>query len=203
MAADCGSQNTQLFRVRVEYEIHDGVASQLETTEELIAMVRSLVLNEALAMPKPAALEYLTDDDGSVLLGWLASDVLYVRFAGRLSAAIGEAYVARLQTSLTNVQSVSYFSDASALQSYDLLARSAFVRFVLANRRVLTSMVMLTWSTGVGPVAANIAATLGDDFEVLTDPKEFATRLLQVAPFARRQLDPKTWQRKPMATVAR
>jgi hypothetical protein len=155
-------------------------------------------------MARPAELELLTDEGGSVLLGWLAPDVLFVRFTGRLSSELADAYVPRLETLLQSSRhSVRYFSDASALTSYDLLARSAFVRMVLANRRALSSMVMLTWSAGVGPIAQNLAATLGDAVEVLTDPKQFDVRLLQAAPLAKQRLDPKTWHRVPTSSVVR
>jgi hypothetical protein len=154
-------------------------------------------------MGKPADLELLSDGAGSVLLGWLAPEVLFVRYTGRLSAELGDAYVARLQALLAGAPPVRYFSGASGLNSYDLLARSAFVRMVLANRRALSSMTMLTWNEGVGPVATNIAASLGDAVEVLADAKEFEARLLQAAPFARQRLDPKTWHRRPMSPVLR
>jgi hypothetical protein len=166
-------------------------------------MLRSAVPKGTVAMAQLIDLEVLTDEGGSVVLGWLASNVLYVRFTGRLSAELGEAYVARLQTLLANMQSVRYFSDASALHSYDLLARSAFVRFVFANRSVLSSMVMLTWSEALAPSPPTVAATLGNGIDVLTDAKEFEARLLQAAPLARQKLDPKTWQRKPLSPVAR
>jgi hypothetical protein len=146
-------------------------------------------------------LEFLTDDNGSVAFGWVGPGVFYARFTGDLSAKLGSAYVTRLKSMLSTVQTVRYFADASALQSYDLLARSAFVRFVLANRRVFASMITLTWSAGIDAAARKYADTLGGFVDILTDAHDFDTRLLQAAPLARRKLDPKTWVRRALCDL--
>ena len=75
----------------------------------------------------------------------------------------------RLHALVTDVSSLRYFSDASALESYDLLARSAFARVVLANRRRFDEIVFLTWAEGVSSTARALVAVLGEPIEILTD----------------------------------
>ena len=141
------------------------------------------------------ALEVLAEAEGSVTFGWLDRGVFYTRFVGALSTEIGIKFAARLQAALDLVPSLRYFSDASALKTYDLLARSAFIRVVLANRRKFTSLLMLTWSQGITKATSAFIVALGEPVEVLTDAATFEARLVQAAPLAKQKLDPKTWKR--------
>src|SRR5579859_5883914 len=140
-------------------------------------------------------LEVIGDAEGSATLGWVADGVFYARFVGGLSAKIGVKYAARLQELVNQVSSLQYFSDASALQTSDLLARSAFTRVVLANRRKFTSIVLLTWPDGITQVTRAFAAAIGEPVDVLTDPLQFEKRLIHAAPLAKHKLDPKAWVR--------
>jgi hypothetical protein len=150
-----------------------------------------------------AALEVLKDDEGSVTLGWVARGVFYSRFAGSLSAELGKAHVARLGESLLWASSLLYFSDASALYQYDLLARSAFTRLVLENRRKISRLVMLTWSTGVTPSATAFAAAVGDSVTLLTEPAVFEKLLVAEAPLARQRIDSRAWVNESTPSVVR
>lgn len=150
-----------------------------------------------------AALEVLRDDEGSVTLGWVGRGVFYSRFVGSLSAELGNTHVARLGEGLLLASSLLYFSDASALYQYDLLARSAFTRLVLENRRKFSRLVMLTWSTGVTPSAAAFAAAVGDSVTLLTDSTAFETLLEAAAPLARQRIDLRPWVNEPTPSVVR
>jgi hypothetical protein len=141
-----------------------------------------------------SGLQILKDDRGSVALGWVASQVLYAQIVGNLSATLGAAYASQIQILLGQVSGARYFfADASGLKSYDLLARSAFVRVVHANRRAFASVVVLTWSGGISRAAEAFAATLGNIVELITDKHEFDLRLRSAAPLAEHYLNPKTW----------
>ncbi len=139
----------------------------------------------------------MSDTDGSIVFGWLAPNTLYVRFTGGLSATLGSAFAVRFQGLLEGKTSVRFFNDGSGLKHYDLLARSAIVRVLLANRRSFDSFTLLTWAGDVGPAAQAFLVALGDGVEFLTSAEEFEARLLRFAPHARQKLDPKTWVRRP------
>jgi|GEM_PF-2700139 hypothetical protein len=152
--------------------------------------------------PYQSAFEVLSDDAGSVTLGWVADAVFYTRFTGGLSAPVGMAYAARLRDLLSGVSSLSYFADSSALSHYELLARSAFARLILENRRKFSELVMLTWSVGVTHDGAAFATAVGDPITLLTDAREFEQRLLAVAPLAKQRLDPRMWERSSVSKIA-
>jgi hypothetical protein len=137
------------------------------------------------------ALEIIEDDSGSVTIGWVGDAVLYCRYTGALTAELGARHAQRLQALIGAVESVRYFADASRLQQYDLLARSAFVRLVLANRRKFKSIVLLTWSAGISPVTEGVSQAMGGGTEILTDASAFEAKLLAAAPLAKLKLDPK------------
>ncbi|HEX3852887.1 MAG TPA: hypothetical protein VHW01_18115 [Polyangiaceae bacterium] len=150
--------------------------------------------------PHRSAFEVLSDDEGSVTLGWVAEDVFYTRFTGGLSATIGMAHAARLRDLLAGVSSLSYFADSSALSHYELLARSAFARLILENRRKFSELVMLTWSVGVSHAGSAFATAVGDPITLLTDARDFEQRLVAAAPLAKQRLDPRMWE-KPSASA--
>jgi hypothetical protein len=134
----------------------------------------------------PAGLDLLEDRAGAISYGFIAPRVLYTRFVGSLSAELGSSYVQRIEALLRDVSTCAFFSDSSALDQYDCVARTRFVRFVLEQRVKLASLVMLTWSEGVSPAARTFAALIGEPVAVLTDPAEFDRLLSNVAPAPRR-----------------
>lgn len=137
----------------------------------------------------PHVSKQLGDDHGSVTLDWVADGVLFARSEGSLSAQLGGAFARALQTQLQNATLVHYFGDASRLDQYDLLARSAFMRVVLADRKKFQSFTLLTWAEGVSSVAQKFAELMGPSAAVLTDRADFDRRLLRMAPGARVVLD--------------
>ena len=137
-------------------------------------------------MSHSAPLELITDSAGSVTFGWIDDGVFYARFSRSLSARLGEAFAARLRVGAQSCASLKYFGDARALESYDLLARSAFVRVVVEHRRKFESLTILNWAgTDLSPA---LVATLGDNVLVTKDPIEFEARLMATAPRARQKL---------------
>jgi hypothetical protein len=133
--------------------------------------------------------KHLSDDHGSVSLDWVAPTVLFTRIEGSLSAELGGAFARTLQAQFQSVPMLHYFGDASRLDQYDLLARSAFMRVVLADRRRIQSFSFLTWAEGLSSVAQKFADLIGPTALVLTDRLEFEQRLLRYAPGARVVLD--------------
>ena len=152
--------------------------------------------------PYRSAFEILSDEEGSVTLGWVAEGVFHTRFTGGISAAIGMAYAARLRDLIAGVSSLIYFADSSMLSHYELLARSALARLLLENRRKFSALVMLTGSVGDTHAGAAFAAAVGDPITQLTDAREFEQCLLAVAPLAKQRLDPRMWERAPAANSA-
>jgi hypothetical protein len=134
----------------------------------------------------PAGLDLLEDRGGAVSCGFIAPRVLYSRFVGDLSAELGTSYVQRLERLLSTVPGLAYFSDCSALNRYDCVAKARFVRFLLEHRVKLACLVMLTWSEGISPAARKLAATVGEPISILTDPAEFDQVLSNLAPRPRR-----------------
>ncbi|HEY5957959.1 MAG TPA: hypothetical protein VIV60_15455 [Polyangiaceae bacterium] len=132
--------------------------------------------------------DLLCDSDGTVVFGWACPAVFYTRFEGGLTSLTGHAYATRLGALVAQTDGVSFFCDSSRLKQYDLLARSAFVRVVLAHRCKFTSITMLTWAEGISLATKALVETLGDPIDVLTDIALFEARLLKAAPQSRRKL---------------
>ena len=133
-----------------------------------------------------APLEMLADASGSVTFGWAGQGVYYARFSRSLSARLGEEFASRLRVAAQSVSSLKYFSDARALESYDLLARSAFVRVLTEHRRAFEQINVLPW---VGDaINSSLLEKLGHTLIVSKDAIEFEARLLACAPSARSKL---------------
>jgi hypothetical protein len=141
-------------------------------------------------MSYSAPLELLTDASGSVTFGWMEQGVYYARFSHCLSARLGEAFAARLRSAVQGSAPIKYYGDGRALESYDLLARSAFVRVVSEHRRRFESITLLAWSGG--EVSDVLVRTLGQPTIVTSDAIDFESRLFASAPRARYKLGAKT-----------
>jgi hypothetical protein len=86
--------------------------------------------------------------------------------------------------------SIKYFGDGRALESYDLLASSAFVRVVTEHRKKFEQINLLSWAGGeLSPAFLN---ALGEPVFVSRDDIDFESRLLAVAPRARSKLGGKS-----------
>ena len=131
------------------------------------------------------SLEMLADVVGSVTFGWADAGVFYARFSRCLSARNGQAFAARLRSTARIGARFKYFADARALESYDLLARSALVRVISEHRRLFEQINLLAWDGDVSPA---FVSALGEPVYVTKDPIEFEARLLGAAPRARATL---------------
>jgi hypothetical protein len=131
----------------------------------------------------------LSDDHGSASLDWVRDGVLFARTEGSLSARLGAAFARALQSQIQAAPMLHYFGDASRLDQYDLLARSAFMRVVLQDRQKIRTFTLLTWAEGVSSVARAFAELIGPSATILTDRTDFDRRLLRAAPEARTVLD--------------
>lgn len=131
----------------------------------------------------PAGLRMLEDRQGAIAFGYVAPRVFYARFVGQLSAELGVTYVRELELVTRELNTLAYFADASALESYDPDARSAFERFVAVERSKLASIVILSWLGAAGPASRKFPSSLGDAIKVLSDPLEFERALCNIAPF--------------------
>lgn len=154
-------------------------------------------------MPHTRPLELLTDATGSVTFGWVDVGVFYARFSHGLSAELGVAYANRLQALVEKAPCIKYFGDGRALEHYDLLARSAFVRVVLAQRQKFEALDLLAWSGGVSVSARSIVGSLGQPAFATSDPNEFEARLFAMAPRARWKVEPRVERVSPRSTLRR
>jgi hypothetical protein len=136
-------------------------------------------------MSYAAPFELLADAAGSVTFGWADEGVFYARFSRVLSARVGEAFAAQLRLA-TKGRPFKYFADAHALESYDLLARSAIVRVVSEHRRKFEQINILAWSAG--ELSDAFVAAMGEPLYVTRDALDFEARLLALAPRARAKL---------------
>ncbi|HEY3494096.1 MAG TPA: hypothetical protein VGK73_05395, partial [Polyangiaceae bacterium] len=96
---------------------------------------------------------------------------------------------ARLERFLGETKQVRYFVDAASLRTYDLLARSAIVRVMLANRSRFQNILLLNWDESGRSAATSPLTALGDLLQVILDPADFQARLLKAAPFATHRLN--------------
>lgn len=128
------------------------------------------------------AMDLVREPEGSVMFGWLAPGVFFARFAGRLSAAMGEAHVAALQRAVDTTPTIQYFADCNQLSSYDLMARSGFVRVLLSNRKKFRDIVIWDWSGSPTQNGKTLAETVGEPVISLSDRVEFERRLSLAAP---------------------
>ena|GEM_PF-1264330 len=129
-----------------------------------------------------------SDAEGSVVMSWVGESVLWARFSGHLSRPLASAYAAELELRLARDTPVCYFVDASSLDSYDLLARTAAVRALVSHRHRLRSLLVLNWSTTVSAVGRAIMAAVGSPMKTTTSRPEFEARLLLDAPHALQRL---------------
>ncbi len=122
----------------------------------------------------------LEDREGAIAYGLIAPRVFYARFVGSLSAELGTNYVRRLETVLEGADSLAYFGDASALRTYDLVARTRFQLLVAARRTKFSALVFLTWDARYTTQVFTDA--LGEAPQIYADPADFDRVLSNVAP---------------------
>jgi hypothetical protein len=141
-------------------------------------------------MMKPLPFSTLNDGEGAITLGWAGDSVVYACMQGGLSAALGTRFASELGSLVAGFSGIHYFADASNLTRYDLLARSAFVRVALANRKRFASFTLLVWPQVVSQGTQALTSALGESLTLCHEASDFERRLLEVAPLARYRIDP-------------
>ena len=121
------------------------------------------------------------DAEGAISFGLVEAGVYFARFTGKLSERLGMAHLNDLQQALEASPTIAYFADSSDLTSYDLLARSAFVRLLLSNRKRFSEVVILNWAGGASSTGQALAASVGEPVVMLSDRHEFDHRLAMVS----------------------
>lgn len=134
------------------------------------------------------SLRTLSDPRGSAIIGWVAESVLWARFTGHLSRSLGARFADELELRLSQGALTRCFLDASLLDSYDLLARTAAVRVLLANTSRLSSLVVLEWSGRDSAVGRAIMEAVGALMQTTSSRSEFEASLLAEAPLAMRRI---------------
>jgi hypothetical protein len=130
------------------------------------------------------SLKTLSDAKGSAVIGWVGESVLWARFSGHLSRSLGALVADELELRLSQGALIRCFLDASRLDSYDLLARTAAVRVLLSNASRLSSLVVLEWTGRDSAVGRAIMSAVGTLMRATTLRSEFEASLLDEAPLA-------------------
>ena len=135
------------------------------------------------------ALHVLSDNQGTVVAGYLAANVYYVRLADYISSGLGIEIASLLRKHLGDAAGVTCFFDVAWVEGGDFAARSAISRALLANRRQVTSVTTLV-PTGSIPMRAKALVTMLERAgQVVDSAAAFRARLLEAAPFASSLLD--------------
>jgi hypothetical protein len=117
-----------------------------------------------------------SDDQGFVVLGWLARDVLYARFEGMVSERLGLEAARRLTALVGDDVAVHYFCDNSRITSFDVKAYEAVVEALLAKR---DQFELIVTHTGAFPLSARTRSLPAAFrcFELVTTDADFEARL--------------------------
>lgn len=80
-------------------------------------------------------------------MGWLAERVLFSRFERAVSADVGRQFACRFTALMGDTVAVRYFSDYSAIDSYDIGAFPVVFDAMFAKRDQLERVTLLPWQT--------------------------------------------------------
>jgi hypothetical protein len=129
-----------------------------------------------------AKMELISDKTGSMAFGWLAPDVYYMRVSGDISPQLAATQLMRVEVALENRAQIHFFSDCAEVKSYDLLARSAFARFLLTHRKRFAEIVVLASAEGRSTDGQALASAVGEPLVLLVSASDFMKRLDSRAP---------------------
>jgi hypothetical protein len=141
----------------------------------------------------PKALEVIADARGTIVTGFIAPGVYYVRVIGEISSDLGIRCGVQLRRHLGGAQGVTGFFDFASALGSDFAARSAITRALLANRTSLTAIKALVTRGAMVARARAMIAILGKVAQIVEDASEFHSALLLAAPFAQAKLPPSRW----------
>jgi len=130
-----------------------------------------------------AILERVSDEHGSVVLGWAHAGVFYARFERSISLGIAQRFARRFVALIGDNIRVRYFGDSSAVISYDPQAMGAVATAMLSKRQRFDSIIVRPWR-GVMGAQANAFADAFGCLEYVTSAVEFEQRFRSVAPDA-------------------
>jgi hypothetical protein len=128
-----------------------------------------------------AILERVSDEHGSVVLGWAHAGVFYARFERSISVGVAQRFARRFAALIGDNIRVRYFGDSSGVTSYEPQAMAAIAAVMLAKRQRLDSMVVRPWQGVMGAAAQAFADAFGC-LEYVTSALEFERRLRAVVP---------------------
>jgi len=135
-------------------------------------------------------MDLITDKLGSMTFASVAPNVCLSRAEGHISPALGAAQIQRLDAALQDHDKVRYFCDARGIKSYDLLARSALVRFLLSHRKRFSAICMLVSAEDMSMALQAFRAAIGEPLVLTANASEFARHLAMAAPDAAASLAP-------------
>jgi hypothetical protein len=145
-----------------------------------------------------ARIQILEDEAGTIALGPVADDVIYVCFVDHISAALATVCARRLRRLLGRTESFALFVDAHDPESVELGARNEIVRCLFAHRQKLRMVVSLVRTPAVRASAAFVSHVLGCVECVTDDGDEFDLMLSALAPDAHEKLGPANCVRAPV-----
>jgi hypothetical protein len=128
-----------------------------------------------------AILERVSDEHGSVILGWAHSGVFYAKFERSISAGVGQRFARRFAALIGDNIRVRYFSDSSAVTSYEPPALAALSSVLLSKRQRFDSIIALPWGGVMGAAAKAFAEAFGC-LEYVTSALEFERRFRAALP---------------------
>jgi hypothetical protein len=127
---------------------------------------------------------------GSIAMGLVAHDVIFVCFVGEISETLGKRCARRLERLLLGNQRYSLFLDAYSPEGGNLAARAHIVRALLSRREHIGSVVTLARTERVATTARFLRDELGVPGIVTSEPGEFDRMLVEVAPLAHERIHP-------------
>jgi hypothetical protein len=131
-----------------------------------------------------------TSEWGSIAMGLVAHDVVFVCFVEEISETLGKRCAQRLERLLVGNQRYSVFIDAYSPEGGNLAARAHIVRALLSRRDHIASVVTLARTDRVAVTASFVRTELNVPGIVTTEPSEFDRMLVEAAPYAHERIHP-------------
>jgi hypothetical protein len=128
-----------------------------------------------------AILERVSDEHGSVVLGWAHAGVFYAKFEGSITAGVAQRFARRFAALIGDTIRVRYFGDSSGVTSYEPPALGAISSVMLSKRQRFDSIVVRPWQ-GVMGAPANAFADAFGCLEYVTSGLEFERRFRAALP---------------------
>lgn len=129
-------------------------------------------------------------DWGSIAMGLVADDVMFVCFVGDTSESMASRCARRIQRTLVGETKYSLFLDAYSPEDSNLAARAQLVRALIAARNRIGLVVSLLRAPQVAAAARMVTSSLGASSIVTTDSAEFNRMLIEAAPLAHERIHP-------------